>query len=134
MEEKKEECLIWIPAEGNYIEILGHRIDGYNSFENFIDELHELQNIREKHKKAEEDNKILKIQVDLLKEVLLDKMSLERHSVFKKIHINSIPKSKIKEKIEELENLQKGFCMSGLITECQTKIEVLQELMEEGNA
>lgn len=41
-----------------------------------------------------------------------------------------IPKSKIKEKIEELEKLEKGFHFTGLITECETKIEVLQELLE----
>lgn len=42
-----------------------------------------------------------------------------------------ITKSKIKEKIEELEKLEKGFNFTGLITECETKIEVLQELLEE---
>ena len=34
---------------------------------------------------------------------------------------------------QELDNLQKGFNFSGLIIECQTKMEVLQELLESEN-
>lgn len=42
-----------------------------------------------------------------------------------------IPISVIQNKIDELEKLEKGFNMSALITECEIKIEVLQELLDE---
>lgn len=43
---------------------------------------------------------------------------------------NYISKSKIKEKIDELEKLEKSFNFSGLITECEIKIEAYKELLE----
>ena len=41
--EDKEKILIDIPADGNYIEIMGHRIDGYGGFDEFIDDLNECK-------------------------------------------------------------------------------------------
>lgn len=48
-----EKPIIFIPREGNYIEILGHKIDGYSSFESFLEELKELKDVREKNKELE---------------------------------------------------------------------------------
>lgn len=36
---KEDRLLIFIPKDGNYIEILGHRIDGFESFEAFCEHL-----------------------------------------------------------------------------------------------
>ena len=36
---KEDKLLIYIPKDGNYIEILGHRIDGFESFEAFCEHL-----------------------------------------------------------------------------------------------
>ena len=38
-DNEKGRTLIDIPADGNYIEILGHRIDGFESFEAFLEHL-----------------------------------------------------------------------------------------------
>lgn len=34
-----DRVIIFVPNEGNYIEILGHRIDGFDSFESFCEHL-----------------------------------------------------------------------------------------------
>lgn len=52
MEEEKN--IIYIPAEGNYIEILGHKIEGYSSFESFCKELNELKDIKKQYKELKE--------------------------------------------------------------------------------
>lgn len=58
--EEDEKPIIFIPRDGNYIEILGHKIDGYSSFESFLEELKELKDVREKNKELEKENKQLK--------------------------------------------------------------------------
>jgi hypothetical protein len=62
----------------------------------------------------------------------LDKLDT-KDFIFKHELENYIPKSVIREKIEELEKLEKGFNFTGLITECETKIEVLNELLGGSN-
>ena len=42
-----------------------------------------------------------------------------------------IPKSKIRDKIKELEEKEKNCNFTGLITECEIKIETLNELLED---
>ena len=56
-EDEKPKIIINIPREGNYIEILGHKIDGYNSFESFLEELKELKDVRDKNKELEKEVK-----------------------------------------------------------------------------
>lgn len=43
--EPGERILIDIPAEGNYIEIMGHKIDGFESFEAFLEYLKKVAEI-----------------------------------------------------------------------------------------
>lgn len=47
--------LIYIPNDGNYIEILGHRIDGFDSFEAFVEHIEKYAVLEEtvKNQKAE---------------------------------------------------------------------------------
>ena len=40
-----EEKIIFIPKDKCYIEILGHRIDEYSGFEEFVDDLRRLKNV-----------------------------------------------------------------------------------------
>lgn len=40
-----EEKIIFIPKDKGYIEILGHRIDGYSGFEEFVDDLRRLKHV-----------------------------------------------------------------------------------------
>lgn len=50
----EEELIIYIPNGENYIEILGHRIDGYNGFEEFLDELYRLKVMEKEYEKIKE--------------------------------------------------------------------------------
>lgn len=54
-DNEKGRTLIDIPADGNYIEILGHRIDGFESFEAFLEHLKKYAVLEEtvKTQKAE---------------------------------------------------------------------------------
>ena len=47
MTDNDNKNLIWIPKEGNYIEILGHRIDGFDSFEAFCEYLKKYAELEE---------------------------------------------------------------------------------------
>lgn len=42
-----ERCLLFVPNEGNYIEILGYKIDGYDSFEAFCEHLNKYAELEE---------------------------------------------------------------------------------------
>lgn len=56
----KEKVLIYIPADGNYIEILGYKIDGFESFEAFLEHLEKYAEMEEeiKHLKADKEGLI----------------------------------------------------------------------------
>lgn len=41
----KNKNLIYIPADGNYIEILGYKIDGFESFEAFCEHLNKYSKL-----------------------------------------------------------------------------------------
>lgn len=45
------DTIIYIPADGNYIEILGHRIDGFESFEAFCEHLHKYSKLESRCKR-----------------------------------------------------------------------------------
>ena len=45
--EDKERMLVYIPKGKNYIEILGHRIDGFDSFEKFCEHLNKYAELEE---------------------------------------------------------------------------------------
>ena len=84
-------------------------------------EVQALENLLTRYKQLKETNERIIIEkAEALQEVRKYKAKVK----------DSIPKSKVKEKIEELNKLEKGFNFTGLITECETKIEVLQELLE----
>ena len=59
MKPTEENPLIFVPAEGNYIEILGHRIEGFDSWESFLEYLN-------KRTALDEENKTLKVKIDRL--------------------------------------------------------------------
>jgi hypothetical protein len=48
---KGEKTLIHIPKDGNCIEILGHKIDGYASFEAFLRQLEKYAHVEEENQK-----------------------------------------------------------------------------------
>ena len=47
MIENENKNLIWVPKDANYIEILGHRIDGFDSFEDFCEHLNKYAELEE---------------------------------------------------------------------------------------
>ena len=52
----KERCLIFIPNNANYIEILGHKIDGFESFEAFCEHLKKYAELEETVNRLQEKN------------------------------------------------------------------------------
>lgn len=62
-DNEKGRTLIDIPADGNYIEILGHRIDGFESFEAFLEHL-------KKYAELEETVKVQKVEIKRLNGVI----------------------------------------------------------------
>jgi len=87
----------------------------------------DIENLIARYKEVEDKIKTL----ETLLQGNLYEMYLYYKELAGKYQANSISKDKVKEKIEELSKLEKGFNFTGLITECETKIEVLQELLEE---
>lgn len=47
---EENKCLIYIPKDGNYIEILGYKIDGFDSFEKFCEHLKRYTELEEEMK------------------------------------------------------------------------------------
>lgn len=55
-----KEPVIMIPREGNYVEILGHRIDGgFESFDGFIKYLGEIKQTEQENERLKADKKVL---------------------------------------------------------------------------
>lgn len=65
VDKPKDRILIDIPADGNYIEIMGHKIDGFSSFQEFRDYLG-------KRAEIEYENQVLKNNWDKLRRYLVD--------------------------------------------------------------
>lgn len=58
----QDRVLIFVPNDGNYVEILGHRIDGFDSFESFCDHLKKFAEMEETIEKQ-------KVEIDTLQRV-----------------------------------------------------------------
>lgn len=56
----KTRLLIHIPREENYIELLGYRIDGYDSLEAFLKELNKYAELKEENERLKAENERLK--------------------------------------------------------------------------
>ena len=54
----KEKVLINIPADGNYIEILGYKIDGFESFEAFCEHLKKCAELEEENNRLKAEAKV----------------------------------------------------------------------------
>ena len=63
----KNTHLIYIPKEANYIEILGHRIDGFDSFEAFCEHLKKYAELEEMVGSLQEENESLQRQLHNVK-------------------------------------------------------------------
>ena len=90
-----DRVLIYIPKEGNYIEILGHRIDGFESFEAFCEHLKKYAELEEtvNRQKAE----IERLQKELEEAAVTIHDAAKRYSEYKKL---------IQCQKEEIERLQ----------------------------
>ena len=62
------ECriLINVPADGNYIEILGHRFDGFESFEAFLEHLKKCAELEETVNRQKAEIERLREHIELL--------------------------------------------------------------------
>ena len=59
MGDNENKNLIYIPKNANYIEILGHRIDGFDSFEAFCEHLNKYVELEETVSRLQAENKFL---------------------------------------------------------------------------
>lgn len=66
LNEMTEKMLINIPNEGNYIEILGHKIDGFDSFESFCEYLKKYAELEETVNRQQAEIERLQIEKDNL--------------------------------------------------------------------
>ena len=100
MKPTEERPLIFIPAEGNYIEILGHRIEGFDSWESFLEYLNKRATLEEENKKLTNEKSSL---IDYLK-VKLEESKLDR------MYVDGIHYTNIREQIyqELLDKVVKG--------------------------
>ena len=100
MKPTEENPLIFVPAEGNYIEILGHRIEGFDSWESFQEYLKKRTALVEENKKLTNEKSSL---IDYLK-VKLEESKLER------MHVDGMCFTSIKEQVyqELLDKVMKG--------------------------
>ena len=55
-----ERIIIEFSQEGKYVEILGHRIEGYESWEAFVEHLKHLAALEDENEKLHEENRILR--------------------------------------------------------------------------
>lgn len=60
MTNNEDKTLIFIPKDANYIEILGHRIDGYDGFEAFCEHLKKYAELEETVNHLQSENSKLK--------------------------------------------------------------------------
>lgn len=100
MKPTEEKPLIFVPAEGNYIEILGHRIEGFESWEAFLEYANKLAALEEENKKLVDEKTEF---IEYLK-VKLEESKLER------MHIDGMCFTSIKEQVyqELLDKVMKG--------------------------
>lgn len=100
MKPTEENPLIFVPAEGNYIEILGHRIEGFESWEAFLAYANKLAALEEENKKLVDEKTEF---IDYLK-VKLEESKLDR------MYVDGIHYSNIQEQIyqELLDKVMKG--------------------------
>lgn len=93
------ECriLINIPADENYIEILGHRIDGFESFEAFLEHLKKYAELEETvYRQKAEIEKLTKMTeldnslIEELKKAFNDRTAELQEAEFKIKELNSI--------------------------------------------
>lgn len=75
------ENLIYIPKDANYIEILGYRIDGFNSFEAFCEHLKKYAELEETVERQQAEIKKLKgierEYLDEIEQTVVKKLKLE---------------------------------------------------------
>lgn len=91
----KDRTLIYIPKEGNYIEILGYKIDGFDSFESFCEYLKKFAEMGAEIERQQAEIERLNKEV----ETEIDKLNAEKNDVmYYKDHIKS-------EAIKEFESL-----------------------------
>ena len=67
MTDNESRTLIFIPKDANYIEILGHKIDGFDSFEAFCEHLKKYAELEETVNRLQAENKSLNAEINLLK-------------------------------------------------------------------
>lgn len=130
--------VINIPAGKNYVEILGFKIDGFDSFEEFLKELKSLQNIRDLCEELEQKLKRITKRAEYLEEenkrlyLLTSEGDRTLVNYYKEHYVH---KGKIEKLIDDLREeymamrwSSNGFNYYRRITH---EIQILEKLLEE---
>lgn len=91
-----EEPLIVIPKDKGYIEILGHRIDGFNNLEEFTEYLFKLREFDKERKEMEAELRKYRAQYVKMKNYLEEQIAA---SIFLRDHIDGGERLSIQEKV-----------------------------------
>lgn len=91
-----EEPLIFIPKDKGYIEILGHRIDGFNNLEEFTEYLFKLREFDKEREEMETELRKYRAQYVKMKNYLEEQIAA---SIFLRDHIDGGERLSIQEKV-----------------------------------
>ena len=74
IDREKQKHLIYIPKDGNYVEILGYKIDGFESFEVFCEHLNKYAEMEEEINRKNEQIEALIAGQETLQKALNEKL------------------------------------------------------------
>lgn len=133
--------VIDIPAGKNYVEILGFKIDGFDSFEEFLKELKSLQNIRDLCEELEQKLKRITKRAEYLEEenkrlyLLTSEGDRTLVNYYKEhyVHKGKIEKllNDLKEELMSMRWSSNDFFSSNNYRRIAHEIQILEKLLEE---
>lgn len=91
-----EEPLMFIPKDKGYIEILGHRIDGFNNLEEFTEYLFKLREFDKEREEMEAELRKYRARYVKMKNYLEEQIAA---SIFLRDHIDGGERLSIQEKV-----------------------------------
>ena len=99
------------------------------------DEMKAIENLIQENKELKERIKGLECEIEIKKYCKVDEVINDLtyyKNLAKEYQGNCIPKSKVKEKIEEIKNKMNNDCIALHGFQREAQIDILQELLEEG--
>ena len=125
MTDNDNRMLIYIPKDANYIEIFGHRIDGFHSFENFCEHLNKYAELEETVNHLQAENERLKNELDILLQ--------KRFNIFERVEYVGKIKAETKTEAykEFAERLKKTFPKDDFLRSTKRISEDIDNILKE---